>query len=150
MSAKVFVDTNVLVYARDDSEPEKQQKAMAWMTHLWSSQAGRLSFQILQEFYSTVTQKLHPGMDLQSARNDVQSLFAWHPTYVGADTIQGAWSIQDRFKLSWWDSLVLSAAQIADCRYLLTEDFQENQVFGNVRVIDPFLHSPELLNAPSE
>jgi hypothetical protein len=90
MSAKVFVDTNVLVYARDDSEPEKQQKAMAWMMHLWTSQAGRLSFQILQEFYSTVTQKLHPGMDLQSARNDVQSLFAWHPTYVGADTIQGA------------------------------------------------------------
>ena len=150
MSAKVFVDTNVLVYARDNSEPEKQQKAMAWMTHLWASQAGRLSFQILHEFYSTVTQKLHPGMDLQSARNDVQSLFAWHPTYVGADTIQGAWSIQDRFKLSWWDFLVVSVAQIADCRYFLTEDFQENQVLGNVRVIDPFLHSPELLNAPSE
>ena len=88
MSAKVFVDTNVLVYARYNSEPEKQQKAMAWMTPLWTSQAGRLSFQILHEFYSTVTQKLHPGMDLQSARNDVQSLFAWHPTYVGADTIQ--------------------------------------------------------------
>jgi len=150
MSTKVFVDTNVLVYTRDASESEKQQQAIAWMTYLWTSQTGRLSFQVLQEFYSTVTQKLHPGMDLQSARNDVQSLFAWHPIDVSADTIQGAWLIQDRFKLSWWDALVISAAQIADCRYLLTEDFQENQVFGNVHVIDPFLHSPELLTVQSE
>jgi predicted nucleic acid-binding protein len=149
MSAKVFVDTNVLVYTRDASEPEKQQQAMAWMRYLWALQTGRLSFQVLQEFYVTVTQKLQPGMDFQSARNDVQSLFAWRPIYIGTDAIQGAWLIQDRFKLSWWDSLVVSAAQIGDCRYLLTEDLQENQVFENVRVINPFLHLPELLNVKS-
>ena len=143
MSAKVFVDTNVLVYTRDASETEKQQQAMDWMTYLWTSHTGRLSFQVLQEFYVTVTQKLHPGMEPQSARNDVQSLFAWHPIEMDARTMQGAWLIQDRFKLSWWDALIVSAAQIADCRYLLTEDLQEKQVFGNVKVIDPFLHSPE-------
>jgi predicted nucleic acid-binding protein len=143
MSTKVFVDTNVLVYTRDASEPEKQQQAMDWMTYLWTSQTGRLSFQVLQEFYVTVTQKLQPGMEPQSARNDVRSLFAWHPIEVGARTMQGAWVIQDRFKLSWWDALIVSAAQIAECLYILTEDLQENQVFGNVKVIDPFLHSPE-------
>ena len=58
MGAKVFVDTNILVYCRDASEPEKQQKAMAWMTRLWETGCGRLSFQVLQEFYVTVTQKL--------------------------------------------------------------------------------------------
>ena len=143
MSVKVFVDTNVLVYSRDASEPEKQHQAMAWMKHLWESRNGRLSFQVLQEFYSTVTTKLQPGMEPQNARDDVQSLFAWRPIPVSADVIKGAWFIQDRFKLSWWDALIVSAAQIDDCSHLLTEDLHENQVLGNVRVINPFLHSPE-------
>ena len=82
MSVKVFVDTNVLVYSRDASEPGKQKQAMAWMTSLWTSQTGRLSFQVLQEFYSTVTIKLHPGMDRQRARDDVQTLMAWSPLPV--------------------------------------------------------------------
>ena len=146
MNVKVFVDTNVLVYSRDASEPEKQQHAMAWMAHLWKSKTGRLSFQVLQEFYSTVTNKLKPGMDLQSARNDVQSLFVWHPIPVDSDVVKGAWFIHDRFKLSWWDSLIVSAAQNGDCHYLLTEDLQENQQFGDLQVINPFLSSPESLN----
>ena len=61
MSVKVFVDTNVLVYSRDASEPEKQQQAMAWMSHLWRTQAGRLSSQVLIKFYETVTHKIQPG-----------------------------------------------------------------------------------------
>ena len=150
MNAKIFVDTNVLVYNRDASEPEKQQQAMVWMTHLWASHTGLLSFQVLQEFYSTVTTKLQPGMDPQRARDDVQALFAWYPIPVNEDIIKGAWFIQDQFRISWWDSLIVSSAQILDCSYLLTEDFQENQIFDNVKVINPFLHSPESLNLQSE
>jgi predicted nucleic acid-binding protein len=146
MSVKVFVDTNVLVYSRDASEPEKQHQAMAWMKHLWESRNGRLSFQVLQEFYSTVTTKLQPGMEPQNARDDVQSLFVWHPIPVSAEVIKSAWFNQDRFKLSWWDALIVSAAQVGDCSHLLTEDLHENQLLGNVRVINPFLHSPESLN----
>ena len=146
MSVRVFVDTNVLVYSRDASEPDKQQQAMVWMAHLWKSQTGRLSIQVLIEFYSTVTNKLKPGMDIQSARDDVRSFFVWRPIPVNADVVQGAWFIQDRFKFTWWDSLIVSAAQIGDCRYLLTEDLQENQMFGDVRVINPFHHSPESMN----
>lgn len=77
MSVKVFVDTNVLVYTRDASEPRKQEQAMAWMSHLWNGRAGRLSFQVLQEFYVTVTEKLTPGMDPKSARSDIRALLAW-------------------------------------------------------------------------
>jgi len=150
MTVKVFVDTNILVYCRDASEPEKQQKAMAWMSHLWKTQTGRLSFQVLIEFYETVTHKLQPGMDTQSARDDVRSLFVWHPIPVDANVIQGAWLIQDRFKLSWWDSLIVSASQIVDCRYLLTEDLKGNERFGNVRVINPFHYTPESLNLPTQ
>ncbi|MFH0811379.1 MAG: PIN domain-containing protein [Pseudomonadota bacterium] len=146
MSVKVFVDTNVLVYARDASEPRKQEQAMAWMSHLWNGRAGRLSFQVLQEFYVTVTEKLTPGMDPKSARSDIRALLAWHPIPVEKRVVEGAWLIQDRYGLSWWDALIVSAAQVADCQYLLTEDLQKNQEFNKVQVINPFHRTPASIN----
>ena len=143
MSDKIFVDTNILVYSRDTTEPEKQQQAMAWMAKLWTSRTGRLSYQVLQEFYATVTQKLTPGLDPQNAREDVRSLMAWDPIPVNDPVIEGAWLIQDRYKLSWWDALIVSAAQIGDCRFLLTEDLQEDQKIGHLRIINPFHHAPD-------
>jgi predicted nucleic acid-binding protein len=147
MSDKVFVDTNILVYSRDASEPEKQEVAMAWLQHLWKSRNGRLRFQVRQEYYSTVTTKLQPGMAPASARGDVQALFSWRPIPVGVGIIQGAWFVQDRFKLSWWDALIVSAAQSDDCGYLLTEDLQDGLRLGDVSVINPFLHSPKSLDS---
>lgn len=79
MSIKVFVDTNVLVYARDSCEPEKQVRAADWMATLWERRAGRLSYQVLQEFYITVTMKLSAGLDKKLARRDVRTLGAWQP-----------------------------------------------------------------------
>ncbi len=146
MNDKVFVDTNILVYTRDASEPEKQIKAMDWMKYLWESRRGRLSFQVLQEFYSTVTTKLKPGMEPEEARSDLRALFSWKPLPVNMEVIKGAWFIQDRYNISWWDSLIVSAAQVIDCNYLLTEDLTENQMFGNVRVIHPFHQKPESLH----
>jgi len=74
MADRYFVDTNVLVYARDASEPEKQPVARAWMQWLWKRQAGRLSTQVLQEFYQTVTRKLQPGLDPTVARSECKFL----------------------------------------------------------------------------
>ena len=90
MSGSVFVDTNVLVYSRDASEPDKQQRAMAWMTRLWQDQNGRLSYQVLQEYYTTVTQKLKPGLPADIARTDVRALITWNPLPVDATVIEGA------------------------------------------------------------
>ena len=146
MSAEVFVDSNVLVYARDTSEPEKQGKAIVWMERLWSPGAGRLSFQVLQEFYVAVTEKLKPGLDVMHARSDVRSLLTWRPIAIDGRVIEGAWSIQDRFRLSWWDALIVSAAQAGGCHYLLSEDFQEGQKFGSLRVVNPFRTSPTSIN----
>lgn len=145
MNATIFVDANVLVYRRDAGRGEKQSRADAWMERLWAERSGRLSYQVLQEYYVTVTAKLRPGLDAESARNDVRSLLAWHPIGVDAGVIEGAWVIQDRHKLSWWDSLIVAAAQVADCRVLLTEDLQDGQELGEVRVVNPFQHAPETL-----
>jgi predicted nucleic acid-binding protein len=116
------------------------------MKELWDTGRGILSFQVLQEFYVTVTEKLKPGLDSKSARDDVRALLAWRPREVDARLIDGAWAIQDRYRLSWWDSLIVSAAQLEECQYLLTEDLRETQEFGGVRVVNPFLRSPESLN----
>jgi predicted nucleic acid-binding protein len=145
MTAKVFVDTNVLVYSRDASEPQKQEQAMTWMAHLWSTKMGNLSYQVLQEFYTTVTAKLQPGLDPEKARKDVRSLLVWHPIVVNDRVLENAWLIQDRFQISWWDALVVSAAQLSDCRYLLTEGLQEHQEFGSLLVTNPFHVDPASL-----
>ncbi len=145
MAGEVFVDTNVLVYSRDTAELEKHKKAAAWMTHLWNTRQGRLSYQVLQEFYVTVTEKLDPGLDRDAARRDVRSFLPWRPMPIDAQVLEGAWHIQDRHRLSWWDSLIVAAAEVSGCAYLLTEDLQEDAMLGPVRVVNPFRVSPEAL-----
>ena len=79
MSDKVFVDTNVLLYARDVRQPAKQPVAWRWLETLWRERRGCLSFQVLQEYYVNVTQKLKPGLPPSEARRDVRNLLAWDP-----------------------------------------------------------------------
>ncbi len=143
MNGRFFVDTNVLVYSRDESEPQKQRQAMDWMTHLWKTGTGRLSYQVLQEFYVTVTEKLKPGLDSNRARGDVRSLLSRNPIPVDRRVIDGAWLVQERYRFSWWDSLIISAAQATDCRYLLTEDLRASQEIGKVKIVNPFAISPQ-------
>ncbi len=142
MSAKVFVDTNVLVYCWDASVPEKQAGASAWMTALWKRRVGRLSYQVLQEFYVTITSKLDPGVKPEEARTDVRALLAWEPLPVDSLVLEGAWLIQDRYGFSWWDALIAAAAQVAGCRYLLSEDFQAGMEVGDLMVINPINTRP--------
>jgi predicted nucleic acid-binding protein len=146
MAGEIFVDTNVLVYSRDAAEPEKHRKARAWMAHLWTTRRGRLSFQVLQEFYVTVTEKLDPGLDRETARRDMRSFIPWRPVTIDARVLEGAWHVQDRHRLSWWDSLIAAAAQVTGCAYLLSEDLQDDQILGTVRVVNPFRTTPEALN----
>jgi len=94
-----------------------------------------------------ISSKLQPGLDPKNARRDVRSLLAWQPILVNARVLENAWQVQDNFKISWWDALIVSAAQLADCRYLLTEDLQENQKFGNLQVINPFHVDPASLKS---
>ena len=137
----VFVDTNVLVYARDGSEPAKQAPAHAWVEHLWRSGAGRLSAQVLAEYYVTTTRKLRPGLAPNEARADIDDLRAWRPVAIDGNLLDAAWSLEDRYSLSFWDALIVAAAREADCGYLLTEDLQDGARYDGVVVVDPF-HSP--------
>lgn len=142
MTGPYFVDTNVIVYARDRSEDRKQQAANDWLEYLWTAGEGRLSTQVLQEFYNVVTRKLANPVDRSLARADVLRLLAWDPIAPDAHIFQFAFAIEDRYQLSWWDSLIVAAAMQQGCSDLISEDLQDGQDFDGVRVLDPFANPP--------
>ncbi len=142
---RVFVDTNVLVYARDPSEADKHRRARGWMEALWRGDSGCLSAQVLSEFYVTVTRKLRPGMDKDAARADIRDLQTWRFVAIDGEVIEQAFAVQDRYGLSWWDSLIVGAARQGGCDVLLSEDLQHDQDLGGVRVVDPFAVGPQEL-----
>jgi predicted nucleic acid-binding protein len=133
-----FVDTNVLVYARDARDPRKQARALQVLESLWQSRLGRLSFQVLQEYYVTVTRKLSPGLTPEEAREDVRDLLAWNPVPVTAAVLEQAWDVEARFALTWWDGLIVASALTAGCATLLSEDFQDGLRIGGLQVRNPF------------
>ena len=138
----VFVDTNVLVYARDTTEPDKQRRAHAWLEHLWRTQSGRLSTQVLNEYYVTVTKKLRPGLTSAEAQRDVRRFLTWFPWPLDEHVIEAAWAVEQRHRTSFWDALIVAAAQLAGCDTLLSEDFTHGREFEGVHVVDPFRTEP--------
>ncbi len=137
MTGPVFVDTNVFVYRHDDSVPEKQSRAEQWIVFLVRSRTGRLSYQVLQELYATLTRP-RLSFDHSEARRIVQLLSVWQPLRIDTGILERAWQAQERHAISWWDALIVAAAQAGQCSILLTEDLQPGQVFDGVRVVDPF------------
>jgi predicted nucleic acid-binding protein len=141
--AKVFVDTNVLVYLRDARDAAKQKSAANWLAALWETRAGRVSAQVLQEYYVTVTAKLDPGLPVQEAHEDVLALYAWRPVETTVGLIEAAFDAQDRWGFSFWDSMIVAAARAAECDVLLTEDLSHDQQLGDLRVVNPFIVGPD-------
>jgi predicted nucleic acid-binding protein len=138
MTGPVFVDTNVLVYVRDAADRDKQSRATAWHEYLWSERLGRTSLQVLSEFYVNLKRRAGPSLSAQDAWAVATRYLAWGPHPVDETLIHRAREIEQRWRLSWWDSMVVAAAQLQDCALLLTEDLQDGAVFGAVTVRSPF------------
>jgi len=137
----IFVDSNVLLYAVDEVDPEKQRLARNWRAELWKNRRGRVSFQVLGEFYVNAVRKQPAARD--EARAEVRDLLAWNPVVTDTALLERGWKLQDRYRLSYWDALIVAAAKAASCRYLLTEDLQAGQQLDGIEVVNPFLRSPE-------
>jgi predicted nucleic acid-binding protein len=138
MSELTFVDTNILVYVRDADQVQKQEIAARCLQRLWQDRAGRLSVQVLSEYYVRLTQKLKPGLDADDAWDDVQALMSWAPQPINCEVLNRAREIERRYRTSWWDATIVAAAQSQSCAVLLSEDFQHGMVFGQVTVRNPF------------
>lgn len=143
MTEPVFVDSNVLLYAFDNADPSKQKAARNWQTALWTSRLGRVSFQVLSEFYVNAVRIRSNASE--EAREEIRDLLAWRPVGIDSALVELGWKIQDRYRLSYWDSLIVAASKTASCAYLLTEDLQAGQDFDSVKVVNPFLTDPGIL-----
>jgi predicted nucleic acid-binding protein len=138
MIVPVFVDTNVLVYARDAREPAKRARAVAWLELLWREQLGRSSMQVLSEYYVALTRKLEPRVAPAEAWDDVSALMAWRPQPSDEALLKRGREIEQRYRLGWWDCLIVAAAQVQGCALLLSEDLHDGGVYGGVTVRSPF------------
>lgn len=138
MSGPVFVDTNVLVYAHQANELIKQPIAAQWIERLWQEQSGRLSMQVLSEYYVTLTRKVKPPRPAADAWDDVRALSSWNPQATDMELLTRAQEVEQSYHLSWWDSLIVGAAQLQRCAVLLTEDLQHGALYGSVMVQNPF------------
>jgi predicted nucleic acid-binding protein len=148
MSA-VFVDTNVLLYSEDGADAGKQARAVEWLRQLWLRRCGRLSTQVLNEFYANATRKIRPPMPAGDARAEVRRYQRWQPWQLDHATVESAWSIESRYGLHYWDALIVAAAQAQGCDYLLSEDLPHEQRIDSVQIVNPFLVGPELLDRPA-
>jgi predicted nucleic acid-binding protein len=138
MTALVFVDTNILVYARDTRDLSKRQRAREWLDVLWRDLRGRTSIQVLNEYYTVLTQGSKYKAPREIAWDDVRELLKWKPQELDAEVLTRGHEIESRYKLNWWDCLIVAAAQAQACTLLLTEDLQDGATYGDVVVRNPF------------
>jgi len=138
MTGLVFVDANVLLYARDPAQPFRESRAAEWLARLWREGVGRTSVQVLAECYVNLTRKRAFRISQEQAWDEVVTFLAWRPQPVDVALLHRAREIEQRWRLSWWDSMVVAAAQLQDCALLLTEDLQDGAVLETVTVRSPF------------
>ncbi len=136
MSVPSFVDTNILVYADDASEPLKREVAQELIRNLFALRNGHLSLQVLQEYFASATRKL--GVPVEAARRKVELYAKLDVVPLGSIDVLGAIDLHRLHRLSIWDGLILRAALISGCRRLYTEDLQAGFRVENLEVVNPF------------
>jgi predicted nucleic acid-binding protein len=137
---RYFVDTNLLLYRYDKGNLAKREQAKYWLAWLWENTCGVVSWQVLQEFYWNANRKFQVPPEL--ARHRVKLMAEWNPPDVTITLIERAWHWSDQAQLTFWDALILAAAERMRCRYLLSEDFQAGRTFESVTVLNPFETAP--------
>lgn len=138
MSDKVFVDTNVLIYAHDLDAGRKRTVAREILKDLWATRRGVLSTQVLQEFYVNITRKIPAPLPRAAAREMVHNYCVWQVEVLGPDTILRASEIEERYGLSFWDALVVTAALHGRATRILSEDFNPGQTIEGIQIENPF------------
>ena len=139
MTDKVFVDTNILVYAHDLDASVKHDQAAEIVGQLWETRNGVLSTQVLQEFYVTLTRKVSSTLSKLEARKLVQKYSNWQVVLNDSTIISQASEIEESYNLSFWDALIISAAYSHNVPTILTEDLNHGQIIEGILIENPFL-----------
>jgi predicted nucleic acid-binding protein len=139
MNGKHFVDTNVLVYAHDRGAGRKHDVARSLVTQLWQDRSGVLSTQVVQEFYVNVRRQAASPLTAAEAERLIEDYLTWEIVVNDGASVLRAIYIERRFKISFWDALIVQAANAAGTAVLHSEDLNHGQAYGTVEVCNPFL-----------
>ncbi len=137
MSARYFVDTNILLYAHDRAAGIKHERAKKLVAELWNTRSGFLSTQVLQEFAVNLRRKVANPPDQKLMREILRDYLTWPIVVNTGDSIVAAIDLEERFQVSFWDALILHAASTCGADILLSEDLSDGQKYGSVRVLNP-------------
>src|SRR5580693_3248274 len=137
MSARIFVDTNILIYAHDVDAGAKHQVAKNVLRELWSQRSGVLSMQVLQEFYVNVTRKIPSPLSKDAARLVVNSYAVWCIETTAAE-ITTAFRIEDEARIGFWDALIVAAAVKSGAVRILSEHLNARQIIAGIAIENPF------------
>jgi predicted nucleic acid-binding protein len=137
MSDKFFVDTNILMYAHDTSAGAKHERAKALVEELWRDRTGAVSTQVLQELSVNLRRKAGRPLDVKATREIVTDYLAWQVVVNGGEAIVEALDLEARYQISFWDALVIHAAQASGAEILYSEDLSDGETYGSVRVVNP-------------
>ncbi len=136
MTDKVFVDTNILVYAHDANAEAKREISANALRELWSSRSGVLSPQVLQEFYVNATRKISTPTSRDSARLIVNTYSVWCID-VTASEVAAAFRIEDEARIGFWDALIVASARKAGAKRIFSEDLNAGQIIAGVEIYNP-------------
>jgi predicted nucleic acid-binding protein len=136
---KTFLDTNILVYAHDKTSGRKHKISRGIVMDLWNTGSGILSVQVLQELYIILTKKIPVLVKPAIAKEIISSLSKWELVINDADSILSAIEIQQKYRYSFWDSLIIDAAIRGGATILFSEDMKDGDIIKNVTIRNPFL-----------
>jgi predicted nucleic acid-binding protein len=135
---KIFIDTNILIYAYDVTAGKKHQISKNILEDLWYSGLGIISTQVLQEFYVNVVQKIPKPIDIQQAKEIIRDFLKWQVIVNTSDAIIEAIDISLKYGFSFWDSLIIEAAITSGAAVLMSEDLQHGQSIDELTIKNPF------------
>jgi predicted nucleic acid-binding protein len=137
-----FVDTNLFVYAHDESAGRKREIARNLISEVWESRSGCASVQVLQELFVNLTRKVPKPLCAREAAVLIEDLSAWTVHAPGVRDVLYAIELHERTGVSFWDAMILTSARSLDCHVLYSEDLSAGQTYDGVLVVNPFDASP--------
>jgi predicted nucleic acid-binding protein len=136
---KVFLDTNILVYAYDVSSGSKHDVARNIVADLWNFRTGVLSIQVLQELFVTVTKKIPKPLDVKTTRDIVRDFLLWEVVDNDGELMMAAMDVQMKYHYVFWDSLIIAAAIKSGASILMIEDLNNGRIIEGVLIKNPFV-----------
>ena len=139
MNGRFFLDTNLFVYSLSHSAAAKSRRSTQLIRQAVATRNGIVSYQVIQEFFHVAFRRFTPPMSLAEAEQYLATVFR---PLLGNPFIscplRGGFAFANRYRLSWYDSLIVAGAIEAECSVLYSEDLQHGQEFGNMRIENPF------------